>query len=258
MPGPQPQVQVCPLKLTSSKKDTIKTASMPASGKSAPSYSKVPWAQGSQRIAANGQPHLFEKSLWDYKEEMPVPTPGASQSKLDNSTHTAKMADVVKERPGVLQYLRRIPHRGREGQPRALVGFSKGSSTAETWQKSQRSHTTFNWLPLCNHTTPCRRRAGRCCFVTHSSAPRRRTTSPVPQGCSGEPQRQARHTEKMTFTSETGINPDPLPRPRRLSSLCSPGRRLVGGARHRSSPRPERQPQPGPEPNPVRWPRELP
>jgi hypothetical protein len=48
-----------------------------------------------QELLPNGQPHLFEKPLWDYKEELPVGPPGPT--KVQTEHHSARMAEIVKD-----------------------------------------------------------------------------------------------------------------------------------------------------------------
>jgi hypothetical protein len=121
-------------------------------------------------LLPGGQPHLFEKSLWDYKEDLPVPTPGASQSQLD--AHSAKMAEIVKDVVSFYNTFGGYLIAGVKDNPRTLVGFQGQFDCGDLAKKVKGGHTAFNWLPLRNHTDPFRRRVGRRWLATHSSAPR--------------------------------------------------------------------------------------
>jgi hypothetical protein len=73
-------------------------------------------------LLPSGKPHLFEKSLWDYKEELPIlpaaPTPAQIEA------HNAKMAAVVKDVVAFYNTLGGYLIAGIKDNPRTVVGFS--------------------------------------------------------------------------------------------------------------------------------------
>src|ERR1700733_15107487 len=73
-------------------------------------------------LLPSGQPHLFEKSMWDYKEELPVPPPNPPPSQTE--THNVKMSQVVKDVVAFYNSLGGYLIAGVKDNPREVVGFS--------------------------------------------------------------------------------------------------------------------------------------
>jgi len=72
-------------------------------------------------LVPNGQPHLFEKSLWDYKAEIAVLPPSPSQSQIES--HSIKMAEIVKDVVAFYNSFGGYIIAGVNDNPRRLTGF---------------------------------------------------------------------------------------------------------------------------------------
>ncbi len=72
-------------------------------------------------LVPNGQPHLFEKSLWDYKAEIAVLPPSPSQSQIES--HSIKMAEIVKDVVAFYNSFGGYIVAGVNDNPRRLTGF---------------------------------------------------------------------------------------------------------------------------------------
>jgi hypothetical protein len=73
-------------------------------------------------LLPNGQPHLFEKSMWDYKEELPIPPKNPTPQQIE--AHNVKMAGVVKDVVAFYNSLGGFLVVGVKDNPREICGFS--------------------------------------------------------------------------------------------------------------------------------------
>ncbi len=72
-------------------------------------------------LLPDGQPHLFEKSLWDYKEELTILPLTPSQMQIN--VHNAKMYDIIKDVVAFYNSFGGYLIVGVKDNPRILTGF---------------------------------------------------------------------------------------------------------------------------------------
>src|ERR1035437_7323758 len=177
-------------------------------------------------LLPRGQPHLFEKSLWDYKEDLPVRMPGASQSQSD--AHGAKMAEIVKDVVSFYNTFGGYLIAGVKDNPRSLVGFQGQFDCGDLEKKvkgaTQHSigcHYAILKVPLAGVPVP----------VALLHIPRRPDDVPPAQFLKDAPPnpngKQA--YKRNDIHLRDGDQCRPATTSEDFSLLCSPGRRLLGG-----------------------------
>lgn len=73
-------------------------------------------------LLPGGQPHLFEKSMWDYKEELPILPPSPTPQQIE--LHNAKISHIVKDVAAFYNSMGGYLIAGIKDNPREVAGFS--------------------------------------------------------------------------------------------------------------------------------------
>ena len=76
-------------------------------------------------LLPKGEPHLYEKSLWDYKLELPVLSVAGAANKVEKQNDDPKMAEIVKDAVSFYNSYGGYLVIGIKDRPREIVGFGK-------------------------------------------------------------------------------------------------------------------------------------
>src|SRR5207247_442002 len=73
-------------------------------------------------LLPDGRPHLFERQMWDYKEQLPLP-PNGRPTPEQKQIYEAKLAEVVKDIVSFYNSYGGYLVIGVRDNPRGVVGF---------------------------------------------------------------------------------------------------------------------------------------
>ncbi len=88
-----------------------------------------------QELIPNGQPHEYEKQLWDYKSELPVKPDNRNPTETERKQIELKMAEIVKDAVSFYNSYGGYLLIGVSDSPRQISGWDKGFDCDELNKK---------------------------------------------------------------------------------------------------------------------------
>jgi hypothetical protein len=175
-------------------------------------------------LLPKGQPHLFEKSMWDYKEKFPILPPNPTP--LQTEAHNAEVYQIVKDVVAFYNSFGGYLIAGVKDNPREVVGF-KGQFDIGDLAKRIKGAT--------QHDIDCHYKlvefeiAGKKLFLGVLQIPQRPDIIPPAQFRKNAP---VSGTGKSAFKLDdfylrSGDESRPAQTPEDYFFLCSPGRRTI-------------------------------
>src|SRR5882724_5971 len=177
-------------------------------------------------LLPNGQPHLFEKSMWDYKEELPVLP--ANPSLLQIDAHNAEMSQTVKDVVAFYNSFGGYLIAGVRDNPREVVGFD-GHFDCGDLAKRVKGATQHD--VDCHYAVVEHKLDGRMHSIGILQIPQRPASTNPAQFLKDAPINSTgkRAYKRGDFYLRLGDQSRPAIDSDDYSFLCSPGRRTIAG-----------------------------
>ena len=178
-------------------------------------------------LLPNGQPHLFEKSMWDYKEQLPILLTNPTPQQID--VHNVKMSQIVKDVVSFYNSFGGYLVAGVKDNPREVVGFS-GHFDCGDLAKRIKGATQHD--VDCHYAVVEDEFNGKNYSLGILQIPQRPDSVVPAQFRKDAP---ANTTSKQAFKRDDfylrdGDQSRPAETPEDFFFLCSPGRRTIVGA----------------------------